>query len=132
MSERKYSQGKPIRSVAEFEQYDGTFFVVKFGNRGKTIHRAFLISWQYGFLKKFIEQGWVFEAIKDDKQQDDRNCFFCHNFKVCKEKGTIVRVTTSRDIVERYIPGLHNDCLTWFRNPPLGKERDNHETSITR
>ena len=54
-----------------------------------------------------------------------RNCFFCHNFKVCEKKGTIVRVTNSWDDVERYIPGLHNDCLTWFMNPPTGKERYN-------
>lgn len=54
-----------------------------------------------------------------------RNCFFCHNFKVCEKKGTIVRVTKSLDDVERYIPGLHNDCLTWFVNPPTGEERDN-------
>jgi len=69
MSERKYSQGKPIRSMAEFEQYDGIFFVVKFGNGSRTMHRTFLISWQYRSLKKFIDQGCVFEAVKDDKSQ---------------------------------------------------------------
>lgn len=51
----------------------------------------------------------------------ERNCVYCHNFEVCKEKGTITEVTRREDDFHKYVPGLHNDCLTWFLNPPTKK-----------
>ena len=56
------------------------------------------------------------------RSETERNCFYCHNFKICKEKGTIVNTTHSGDDVPKYIPGLHNDCLTWFTNPPAKRK----------
>lgn len=62
MTQPKYKIGKQIHSVAEFEQSDCTFFKVRFGNNLKTIHRGFLISWQYRTLLIWIERGGVYEA----------------------------------------------------------------------
>lgn len=50
--------------------------------------------------------------------QDERNCIYCHNFEVCKAKGTILDVTMSYDDMLRYVPLLYNDCLTWHVDPP--------------
>ena len=62
MTPPKYKQGKKIHSVGDFERSSCFFFKVQFGNRFKTIHRSFLISWQYRTLKRFIDNGWVYEA----------------------------------------------------------------------
>ena len=51
-----------IRTVAEFSNSESTFYVVLFGFQEKTKHRAFLISWQYRTLEKFINDGCVYEA----------------------------------------------------------------------
>ncbi len=65
MSKRKYNRGKQICSVSDFEKSDKTFFIVYFGiTNPRTIHRSFLISWQYQLLTKFINYGWMFEAEK--------------------------------------------------------------------
>ena len=64
---RKYKRGKQIKTVGEFEQSNATFFWVLFGqNTERTVHRAFLISWQYHTLELFIKRGWVFEADRKD------------------------------------------------------------------
>ena len=63
---RKYKRGKQIKSVAEFEQSKSKWFWVLFGNKEKTIHFGFLISWQYQLLYKFIRNGWIFEAERKD------------------------------------------------------------------
>ena len=46
----KYKFGKQIRSISEFDQSECLFFRVKFGKYYRTIHRSFLISWQYRTL----------------------------------------------------------------------------------
>lgn len=58
-----YKTGKQIRSISEFDQSECRFFRVKFGyNTMRTIHRSFLISWQYRTLLIWIERGWVYET----------------------------------------------------------------------
>ena len=62
MTARKYQKGKQICSVSDFENSSCEYFKVMFGKADKTMHRSFLIGWQYRTLKKFIDNGWVFEA----------------------------------------------------------------------
>lgn len=63
MTKRKYIKGRQITSIGEFENSKNHWFIVRYGNNLKTTHRGFLISWQYAVLKKFIDNGYVFEAI---------------------------------------------------------------------
>ena len=62
MTQPKYKFGKQIRSISEFDQSECLFFKVKFGKYSRTIHRSFLISWQYRTLLIWIERGWIHEA----------------------------------------------------------------------
>ena len=63
MSKRKYKRGKLIESIADFEKSKATYYRVTFGgNTEKSIHRAFLISWQYYTLSLFIRARRVYEA----------------------------------------------------------------------
>lgn len=69
MSKRKYTIGRPIRTVGEFESSDSKFFVVQFGRTWKTLHRGFLDSWQFHTLQVFCNNGNVYtaEEIKSDE-----------------------------------------------------------------
>ena len=60
-SKKKYIEGKPIRSITEFEKHipDGFMFL-----RGQVKHVAFLTSWQYAMLKKSCESGSICTAIR--------------------------------------------------------------------
>lgn len=62
MSKRMYTRGTPIRSLAEFERYKGNWFIVRFGDKDKTINRGFVESWQIHMFKSFLYSGRVFEA----------------------------------------------------------------------
>ena len=62
MPKQKYRQGKQINSIAEFSESESTFFIVHFGNKPCTKHKAFLISWQYRLLERFVKHGKIFEA----------------------------------------------------------------------
>lgn len=62
---RKYRNGRQITSIADFDQCESIFYIVRFGENTKTVHRSFLISWQYSTLLNFIQKGWVFEAVKE-------------------------------------------------------------------
>ena len=64
MSKQKYRQGKQINSIAEFSESESKFFIVHFGNKPCTKHRAFLISKQYRLLERFVSNGKIFEAIE--------------------------------------------------------------------
>lgn len=70
MSKPIYKQGKMIRSISEFDQSDAKYFKVRFGQNFKTMHRSFLISWQYRQLLKFIGSGWIFEAEFTDEYKE--------------------------------------------------------------
>ena len=61
-SKRKYKARYQIESMTAFDEFDGDWFIVRFGNRCKTIHRSFLISWQYRTLKAFVDRGDVCAA----------------------------------------------------------------------
>lgn len=65
MSKPKYSKGKKIESVADFEKSGCTFFKVM----NNTTHRGWIESWQYRVLKDCISKGHLFEAelIEVDK-----------------------------------------------------------------
>lgn len=65
MSKAKYKKGKRIRTISEFDQSPCLWY--KF--RDKTVHRSFLISWQYRTLLNAINSGFIFECdevLKDD------------------------------------------------------------------
>lgn len=62
MSEVKYTKGKPINSLGEFEKCESKFFKVRFGKKERTIHRSFLINWPVRQLTKFIYCGWISQA----------------------------------------------------------------------
>lgn len=69
---RKYKQGKIIRSVAEFEQCESNWYMVKFGgmtDKLKPMHISFLTSWQYHTLYRFIKNGCVFEAVENNDSE---------------------------------------------------------------
>lgn len=66
MSRKKYEQGKQFNSISEFDQSSALYYIVHFGSTLKTLHRSFLISWQYRVLLNFIKHGQVFEAVKID------------------------------------------------------------------
>jgi hypothetical protein len=69
MSKPKYKQGKMIKSISDFAKSDNTWFKVRFGNKPKTLHRSFLISWQYRTLELFINRGSVYEADLIQKEK---------------------------------------------------------------
>ena len=62
MSKRKYKAAYPFMTMTGFANYQGTYFVVKFGKNLKTVHRSFLESWQYRLLKQFVENGRIYAA----------------------------------------------------------------------
>ena len=68
MTPPKYARGKQIKTIQQFENSLCTYFRVKFGDREKTVHRSFLISWQYRTLKQFIHRGQIYETkgLKDE------------------------------------------------------------------
>ena len=73
MSDRKYIRHRVLESVADFEESDATWFIVYFGcTHPKTTHRAFLVSWQYMLLKRFIDRGWIWEAKRIEQTGDHR------------------------------------------------------------
>lgn len=71
MSKRKYRVGLPVHNTAEFDAYNGNWFIVKYGNTFKTTHRSFLISWQYRTLKRFIDRGWIYIADRIEENDDN-------------------------------------------------------------
>ena len=66
MSRKKYKQGQRINSISEFDQSSALYYIVHFGSTPKTLHRSFLISWQYRVLLNFINHGRVVEAENID------------------------------------------------------------------
>lgn len=70
MQKPKYKKGKPIRSIDDFEKSKAMYYKVDFGGmNSRTIHRAFLISWQHKMLRDFIYGGRIWEAeLKEGDQ----------------------------------------------------------------
>ena len=58
----KYKRGQKIVSVGDFEKSPAIFFRVRFGANERTIHRGFLMAWQYHMLHSFIHGGCIYEA----------------------------------------------------------------------
>ena len=71
MSKSKYKVGKPIRSISEFDQSECKFFKVFFGSNARTLHRSFLMSWQYRMLLEKINKRTIFEANLMEAEKDD-------------------------------------------------------------
>ena len=65
-TKRKYEKAYRIDNMRVFASYKGTYFLVKFGDAQplKTIHRAFIESWQYHLLETFVTRGRVYAAKK--------------------------------------------------------------------
>lgn len=66
----KYKRGKQLRSVADFENSKAECFRIRFGDKEKTLHRGFIDSWQYHYLRCMIKYGRVFEA---DPVMEEKN-----------------------------------------------------------
>lgn len=64
MARKQYMKGKPVETIRQFDECGKTYFIVKFGESTRTLHRGFLEAWKYGLLKNFIRQGRVYEAEK--------------------------------------------------------------------
>lgn len=63
MSKRKYKKGKALKTIKAFSDSKSSWFIVQYGDKFKTTHRSFLISWQYRLLESFLNKGLIFEAI---------------------------------------------------------------------
>lgn len=68
MSKRKYTIGKRITTMAEFEASDHMWFIIKPGSQEWTRHRGVLESMTYHTLKKFL--GSIYEA---DRVEEENN-----------------------------------------------------------
>lgn len=69
MSKPKYKQGKLIKSISDFDKNTSKFYRVDFGERTRTLHRSFLISWSYRTLKNFIDRGCIHEAEMTEEEK---------------------------------------------------------------
>lgn len=61
MTKPIYKQGKQIKSIADFDQCESTFYKWN----GKTVHRSVLISLQYRTLMLAIMRGQLFVAERE-------------------------------------------------------------------
>lgn len=68
MSKRKYKRGAQIKTIAEFDQCESKWFVIRYPDHDKTLHRSFIISWQYRTLLGFINRGMLYKA--DDIKEE--------------------------------------------------------------
>lgn len=68
MSTKKYRKGHKIRSMVELARADmyTDFYIVQFGSTEKTLHRGWLMSWQYRQLELAVQAGrvWTAERIE--------------------------------------------------------------------
>lgn len=69
MSKRKYEKAYRIDNMRAFASYRGTYFLVRFSDNKplKTLHRAFIESWQYHLIETFVKRGRVYAAKKVGK-----------------------------------------------------------------
>ena len=69
MSKRLYERWYPIRSIAEFDACPHEWYIVYFGNKEKTMHFSWLISWQYRTLQNKISKRevWIAKRIGESK-----------------------------------------------------------------
>ena len=69
MSKRKFKAGYRFMTMSGFSAYDGAYFKVDFGNgKLKTLHRGFVESWQYHYLKRLVEQGKVYAVERIEEE----------------------------------------------------------------
>lgn len=70
----KYKRGKRIRSISEYEistKLNGQkMFWIQCTPQGYVRHVGWIESWQFSLLKMFIENGYVYEAILKEKEND--------------------------------------------------------------
>lgn len=71
MSKRKYKARYCIESMVGFAEYDGTYFIIRYGKTLKTQHREFVESMRYNTLKRFVENGLVYAAEKITEVRDE-------------------------------------------------------------
>ena len=70
----KYKRGKRINSISEYEKYktenNQKVFWIQCFPKGYVKHIGWIENWQYRFLKRIIEDGFVFEAVlrRDDDE----------------------------------------------------------------
>lgn len=70
MSKPKYKQGACIESIADFDSCENTYYKW----HRKTLHKKFLMSWQYAMLREQIRQGLLYRAEKIEEESPDVEC----------------------------------------------------------
>lgn len=68
MSQKKYERGQRIKNMSEFSRYTGTYYIVKFGEKYRTLHVGFVQSWQYRYVYNLVRAGRVYIAKKIKKK----------------------------------------------------------------
>ena len=71
----KYKRGRKILCVGDFEKSLATYYRVRFGAKERTIHRSFLMGWQYQTLSCFIGRGCVYEADPTEEEPQTHKRF---------------------------------------------------------
>ena len=61
---RKYKKGEPITSLDEFEKQE--FVIV----HERTYHWGWTQSWQFRMVKRYIDCGVVYKAVKIEKEKE--------------------------------------------------------------
>lgn len=130
MSKPKYKKGRRIKSVADFSKTFSLWFIVTAGTRNKTLHRSFLISWQYRTLEAFINGGWVYVAEPLQAQpQEEKNKkvihlwmdgYDCNGDHAGPSRCGVYEAATLRDAVIMWAnekPDRWKD-INMDRNPP--------------
>ena len=63
---KKYFKTKMIESMEEFARTPCLWYVLRIGNRERTVHREMLKSQQYRTLLNWINSGMLYATRKDD------------------------------------------------------------------
>ena len=74
MSKQKYKKGTKIRTITQFEESKCRWFIWTHMRTHVTKHRTVLENLQYAVLKRWIENGWIYEAeIMEDEVMGNGN-----------------------------------------------------------
>jgi len=71
VSKRKYEKGWQIWDLDDFENNVSDFYIVRFGDTYKTLHRSFIMSWQVRTLLLFIKHKRIWTARLIESEVSD-------------------------------------------------------------
>lgn len=95
-SRRKFRIGPAIRNLEEVFQHD--YFMLKTNGQWKTVHKAFVRSWQMQFCFQHIQRGYLrvaerltnaeyYDGMTDDELLDMLETDIC---EFCEGKQTVI------------------------------------------